>query len=214
MDQRKLALDRRTVRRHLLTGFLVCSKCGARLKGGQGKDHRGEQEPRYACPPPGVGNLKGCGGVVVGGRRADETVMGWVFDYLDSPELSNSLARAAKPSDGSIGRIVEALENDRARRADVGGLHAGGDIDREYLRRTEKLRARIDGNEKNLSRVASVPRIRYVGQGDRLRRAQGQMTFEERRDVLEAVLDYVEVHPARRAVPRFQPERLVPHFRY
>jgi site-specific DNA recombinase len=201
---------KRAVRKHILTGILRCSKCGAPMRGG-----RKDGAPRYLCTAPGI-HKEGCGGTVILGEAADDVVRDLVLEYIDTPQLAKALERLGKSStDGDIGRLVESLEKDRAKLAELGDAYADNELDRaEYQRLTERVKQRVEANEKKLTNVASVPQLEFLGQGAKLRKAWDHLSLDERRDVLTSVLDHVVVLPAERPVNRFQPGRLRPVFRF
>jgi len=203
-------LNQRAPRQHLLTGILRCSKCGGPMKGG-----RKEGRPRYVCPPPGT-HRTGCGGMVILAEPSEEVVAEQLFEYLDTPKFAKALVRMSEATAGTaMGELVQKLDLDRAKieELDLGLADNAYDLP-TYRRLVGRVRERIAINELELSKVASVPHVEHAGQGDRLRKAWGKMTFDEKRDVLTSVLDHVDVLPAMKPANRFHPERLRPAWRY
>lgn len=209
-------------RRYLLTGFLRCSKCQSRMYGTAIAD-RGV--PRYMCPPRGVG---GCGGITVrlgpswpaeeAERRTDAVVTEMVLRRIDSPEFDATvqrLARQASDVDAESRHLGEQLARHQAKLIELDDLFADGEIERPpYLRQRQRVRARIEEVRAALDRLDAVlPQLQLVGAGDRLRKAWPSMTLEEQRFVLGAVVDHVEVMPAKPPKNRFDPYRLVPVWR-
>jgi len=159
--------------------------------------------------------------MVIGGEPSEEAVGEMVLAYLDSPEFAEALDRMSRATENTdLGELIEKLEKDRAKLAELGDAFISTDDDTpnmdraEYKRLSDKLRQRIATNEKRLSSVASVPHVEQAGRGDRLRKAWPRMTFDEKRDVLTSVLAFVDVLPAMKPVNRWHPERLVPEWRY
>jgi DNA invertase Pin-like site-specific DNA recombinase len=207
----------RPARKHLLTGFLRCH-CGARMVASMSDPRaNGERVVRYVCPP--AGNGKGAACVSIVQHRADDAARDHVLNYLDSRSFARALTRARRAADDSgrtIAKLHDRLVRDHARLAEVGDAFADGEIDRaEYRRLTSRIQDRIaDAERKTAQLDTRGPSFRLAGQGAKLRTAWSEMTLEERRDVIGAVVEYFEVLPAQRPVNVFRPERVRPEWRF
>jgi site-specific DNA recombinase len=198
--------------RWLLSGLLRCSKCGASLTA-QKQNTRGGT-PRYACPPRSVG---GCAGVTLRSELVEPEATRRVLDYLDSDEFGRALERAQqRTGDSTVADVADRLSRDRARLAELGDAFADGEMDRaEYRRLTDRTRARIDAGESRLAAVADAgPGLRYAGQGQVLREAWEELTLEERRTVIGAVVEHFVIEPAAQPRNVWRPERVRPVWRF
>src|SRR5205814_7800415 len=77
-----------TSRSRLLTGTLVCGRCGTRMDGRPG---RGHIQPSYGCP-----DTAGCGRARVVEHELDEVVYAAIVGKLRSPKG----VRAVQPASG------------------------------------------------------------------------------------------------------------------
>lgn len=197
---------RRPTRRYLLTGLLRCWRCGGNLRGvpsSHGAD-------LYICPGPPHG---GCSGTAVTADRAEDAIRDRVLGRLDADEVVAAAARPGHPSGQETGRRADTLLAEHRQRSDeLADMWATGQISRAEwlaLKRAADRRARqVEAATGLVSKAETLRRL--AGTGSTLRRRWPEMTTEERRRVIHAVLDHVEVLPP--TVPRgvFNPERLRP----
>jgi site-specific DNA recombinase len=192
--------------RWLLSGMLRCSKCGASLTA-QKQNTRGGT-PRYACPPRTVG---GCAGVTVRAELVEPEATRQVLDYLDSEEFARALARVQqRTGNGDISDLADKLTRDRARLAELGDMLADSEIDpAEYRRLRDRVESRIDASEVRIAAASDTgPALRYAGQGQGLRDAWEELTLEERRTVIGAVVEHFVIEPATQPRNVWRPERV------
>ena len=192
--------------RWLLSGLLRCSKCGASLQA-QKQNTRGGT-PRYVCPPRSVG---GCAGVTVRAGLIEAEATRQVLDYLDSKEFAKALARAQKRTgNGDLSDVADKLTRDRARLLELGDMLADGEIDpAEYRRLRDRVEGRIDAAESRLAAASDTgPGLRYAGQGQLLCDAWEELTLEERRTILGAVVEHFVIEPAVQPRNVWRPERV------
>ena len=103
--------------------------------------------------------------------------------------------------------VLELLADDRD----------DGLIDKaEYSRRRDRLQARLAENDGILARseASLAPARRLMGRGKKLRKGWQNMSLEERRNALHALIYFVQVHPAEIPVNRFNPDRIEPIWRF
>jgi site-specific DNA recombinase len=192
--------------RWLLSGLLRCSKCGASLTA-QKQNTRGGT-PRYACPPRTVG---GCAGVTVRAELVETEATRLVLDYLDSQDFARALARVQqRTGDRDLGDLAERLTRDRARLAELGDMLADSEIDpAEYRRLCDRVESRIDAAESRLAAAADTgPGLRYAGQGQALHEGWEELTLEERRTIIGAVVEHFVIEPATQPRNIWRPERV------
>jgi hypothetical protein len=140
-----------------------------------------------------------------------------VLDYLDSKAFSRALKRVRqRTGDQALGDLADQLARDRARLAELGDMLADSEIDRaEYRRLCDRTRSRIDAAESRLAAASDTgPGLRYAGQGEVLRDAWEELTLEERRTIVGAVVEHFVIEPATQPRNVWQPERVRPLWRF
>ena len=198
----------RAPRRNVLSSLVMCGRCGAPLKGSWKTKRNGELERRYVCPAPGT-RKEGCGGLSIGADVTEEIVAETVISYLDSERLTKALARLSRDSGDDVGDLMQQLERDRARLAELGNDYADDVIDRvEFRRLSGRVKERIETTEARIAKSVTTPRLDLAGQGLRLRKAWPKLSLPEQFDVLKAVVEKVVIHPAPRPVNVFDPKRV------
>ena len=220
-ERLQAALDRRPggsanarrPRNRLLGGLLVCGKCGVGMRSGFGAPMAdGKRPPRFACPTKANG---GCGSMAVFDHNAEPVVVDALFDYLGSDEFGRALDRQqAATRDVDVKATTDDLRAARARLVDLGDMLAAGELDRaEYKRLRDRVTADVDRLETDLATVSPAAPAATLDADD-LRDRWEVMTFEERRTVLEAVVDRVTVNPSPVRGGPFRPERLDVRFKW
>lgn len=183
-------------RKHLLTGLLVCHKCGT----GMVKSINGRtKKPSYRCPKN-VG-AAACGGTTIVSAETEAWLAEAVFQFLDAQVVDQNDTTA------EWFEKKAALESRRKVVADDFGA---GLITRDEWR---AARAGIDRQEAMLP----VPVIKRaeLSTGAMLREAWPDMATSVRRAVLDDVFVQVVVMPRRQVtgLKAFDPGRLVPEWR-
>ncbi|MDQ4089962.1 MAG: recombinase family protein [Actinomycetota bacterium] len=190
---------RRATRKYLLTGMLRCWRCGGGMRGMP----RTKGADLYVCPGPAHG---GCSGAAVTADHAEAAVAAMVLDRLERPPADDA------PIDGR--RAARDLEDHRRRLDDLGELWASGQIGREeWLSLRKKVGLRADAAEAEVARLRRLVAVRALaGSGADLRSRWPAMSVDDRRDVVQAVLDHVVVLAAEPPRQVFRPERLQPRW--
>jgi DNA invertase Pin-like site-specific DNA recombinase len=179
------------VRSYLLTGFLRCSKCGGRMR----STAPASGKRKYACPP----KPDGCGGTAILADRTEEELAAQVLAALDSPDIHAGLT---KNDDGED--LAGAIADDETQLEELAKEWAAKRITRaEWLVARDAVQARLDVARGRLAENA----VRIPVAVD-LPGRWSDLTFDQRRAVLSAVVERVEVRPATRGRHFFDPERL------
>lgn len=188
---------RRATRRYLLTGLLRCWRCGGGMRGMP----RTKGADLYVCPGPAHG---GCSGTAVTADHAEAAIVAMVLDRIERP-----LAGRA-PVDGR--HAVRDLAALRQRLDDLGELWASGQIGRdEWMSLRRKVAVRAEAAEAEVARLGRLGAVRALaGTGPALRAHWAAMTVDERRDVVQALIDHIVVVAAEPPRQVFRPERLQP----
>ncbi|MEY2420022.1 MAG: hypothetical protein QOI95_89 [Acidimicrobiaceae bacterium] len=185
---------------HLLTGFLRCGRCGARMHGRKkswGSD--------YACPRADCG---GCGSANISGRHLEPWLLERVFEQLESaPADFASLHRPSVSEDQLTDMLEEhasALERLSRRRfvdaelTRAGYLAAGLALSESFHQRTNTLAP----NPLTLLSVDKDPRA--------IRGRWSALTLRERKAIIGQTLHYAVVYPVGNVGAVFHPERVEP----
>jgi DNA invertase Pin-like site-specific DNA recombinase len=170
----------------LLGGMITCGICGTTMH----YSTRISGTRRYICgKTPGS---SGCGRLAIQAERTEAIVVEVVLRRLDTPALARALD---KPKNVKLGD-VDALERRLAELADMFGA---GDISR-----AEWIRAR-DGVEKRLAKAratrdatAGVTVLTDYREPGTLRAAWPEITVDQQRAILGAVVDRIVIAPAAR----------------
>lgn len=192
----------------LLAGLVRCGECGHKLVTQRRHNHRRV----YACPAKSLG---GCGGVQViadGGESPDaagldDVIAGAVVTALDGKALAEKLAGELDADDEVPSKeLAEIDELLRELAEDVGQ----GRIRRaEWLAARGPLEARREAAEARLGAEArSAVLAPYAGRRGALAEAWEQLTLDQRRAIVAAVIDRVTVGRSVRRGPVFDVERV------
>lgn len=198
--------SRRPSRRYLLTGLLRCGRCGGNLRGFP----RSRGSDLYVCPGPPHG---GCSGTAVTADHAEQVVRELLFDRLDNADLIAATSDRTNSAEDDRERHV-ALERDKHqdRLAELAEMWASGEITRvEWLslkRAVDRQAREGEADVVLLQRRDALRRL--VGKGAAVRSGWSNMTHEERRALLYAALERVDVLPATPPRRPSGPERLRP----
>ena len=202
--------DRRTNRagrRYLLTRLLRCGLCGTQLY----SRPRDDGTRRYVCAAgPGFG---GCGRLTVLAEPVELFVSEAALHRLESPLLPEAIRR---PPDDAKGAEWQAeAEQAQAMLDELAEMWAAGEITRgEWQKARPPIEKRLMLARKKLAQLnrqaALVP---FIGDAKRVREEWQTMTLSRQAQIIAALLEYVEVGPARRGYNRFDPSRLRPVWR-
>lgn len=207
MVEGRAGKSRRSPRKHLLTGLAVCGKCKSVLGGSVSSSRRG---PCYTCPPP---VRQGCSGVVVSAKRAEEWVRAQVIERVDSDEFTRWVAeQAAAVTDSASAQaeLVARLGVERRRLENLDLMLGAGDLSEEsYVRTSRQVRELVEMTTRELAELSSAGMLASIPSGEELAATwDDEMSFSERRALLDAVVERIVVAPAAAFGPRFHPERL------
>src|SRR5665213_2733791 len=181
----------RPARRYLLTGFLYCGVCDAKLIT---RPHRGQG--CYACGSgPG---LLGCGRVSILSDRLEDFVSRAIWARLDTPALAQALA-AATAAPGSEGEeLVAAIGADEAQMEELTRAYGSRLITmQEWLGARKVIEDRLRHGRALLMRGDQHSALRdFAGHGGGLAERWSSMNLDQKRAVLGTVLDRLVVRPA------------------
>ena len=127
---------------------------------------------------------------------------------LDTPDLAAAIT--GHREDDEAEEVARAIVADEAKLTELADMWDAGEIGRaEWMRLRAKVEARLDANRRLLARRSHTAALTpYTGQGGALRGAWPSLTLDQRRAVIQAVVDRVNVHPATVRGPKFDPSRV------
>lgn len=187
-------------RKYLLTGLLVCGKCGSYLNGCLKQD-RPEKPIRriYLCRTVGDTQKQGgCGGVTRGADALEEWITECVFYRLDSPELGELLAPTGAAEDEKIASLLSQRQTVQRRLDGLVDDYGAGLLSKQQLARakasSERELARINEQLTELTRERSAAALLPAGQS--VRQAwENSESDNWRRELLGVVIDKIVVMP-------------------
>jgi hypothetical protein len=155
---------------------------------------------RYVCQAqPGK---DGCGRVAIQAERTEKTVTDDVLRHLDGP----GLARMRSTPKGSPGREIPELEE---RLGDLAELFGLGEITKaQFLRAKKPLDDRLARARHALDANASCAALASFRDAKQLRDEWDDLGTERQRNIVAAVVAYVEITPATKGSV-FDPDRIV-----
>jgi site-specific DNA recombinase len=199
-DPKRSNRTARPVRSYLLSGFVVCGACGAKMTA-QPVIRKGNKYRRYQC----YKDRGGCNRVGIGAEGVESLVVAAVTEVLDSPALAKAVARTDEGPDPMI--EIERLE---ARQVELAEEYGAGRLS------MIEWRAARGAVEAQLATARAALRVdterhasaELVGQGSALAERWESLNIDQRRAIVGAVVDSVTIAPTSRANNRFDPERV------
>lgn len=193
-----------SARKYLLTGFIYCSLCEAKLVARP----RGDGRRCYVCAQgPGY---KGCGKLRQLSDPLEELVAESIFVAMDHRQVD----RLVSQQDGGVSKERRLLEEIRVNEARLDELatdyYAEKLLSRsEFIAARSAVESKIEAARQKLARIdsgrvfADFPRSESL-----LRTAWDERGLDWRRAVVDAVLERVILHPAVKGRNFFDPKRV------
>jgi site-specific DNA recombinase len=186
-----------TARSYLLTGFVFCGICGARMRSHASRATReATSHQRYVCDkrdrPPGVAShgIKRLASVI------DKHVVRELLAEL--PQQLLEATRRAPEHWESLGRLLTARQTAEDRLRGLEDLLADGLLDRSgYVRQWRRLKAKLDEVEEQIAHVrAQAPRRRLRGATvGEIEAEWARLNLDEQRAVIGDYIDHVVIKP-------------------
>jgi DNA invertase Pin-like site-specific DNA recombinase len=202
--QRRLAVRhpaRRRVGRgtYLLTGLMHCGRCGYPMRG-----HPVHGKRSYGCLKE--GGVGGCGRMRIVAEPTEAIIAEAVFAAIDGGAMNRALAAASKDVAGA--EVVEQIAADRAALDELAKDHY---VERtisksEFIAARGELADRIAKAEQALSRSEDTAVLAGVSSGEVARAAWAERDQDWRRELLSALLERIEIAPAKE--PKFEADRI------
>lgn len=185
--------------KHLLSGLLICGRCGDHL---------------YASPYGGR-----TGPYLIYRCRANH--LGRRADYVDEVVVETILARLARPDvvktlspdlDGNNAQLAEEIALVRERLDGLGDLYAEGALTAAGLRdASAKLKARLADLQQRIAATGGNEQVVALATSDNVRKRWDALPLRHKRAVIDSLM-VVTVLPVTRGA-RFQPEQVAIEWR-
>ncbi len=191
-------------RQNLLTGFLECSKCGARLISRRG---RNRTRTYYCASGP---QKFGCGGTRVVADPVEELIVRAVFARLDSPAAAAALRETPERDDTLDDQIaqdtaaLEQLARDHYVDRNIGRA--------EFMAARAPLEARLEAATRRRQRERGMNALAGFESGSgALGTRWDELSLDRKRAIIGALIDRIVVGPGRPGWS-FDEGRLAPPF--
>lgn len=183
--------------KHLLTGILKCSHCGASMY----RTQKSKTAWAYKCMATPEG---GCGKLSIS-DAVEQIVVDAVLDALDSPAMAETLSDMDSPDAEGI---VRQLEQAEANLDDLARIYFTEKhiSEREYLSARDAIEAKISQLRDQL--VPETPTARVRADSVALRALWDQADTTTRRDIIGEVIEEIVVEPGVRGRRTVDPDRL------
>jgi len=195
----------RAGRRYLLTRVLRCCHCASQLQSRPRADH----VRRYVCST----QIGGCGKLTVLADPVEQFVSEAVLHRLESPLLPEAITRAP---DGPEGAEWQAQAEEAQQQLDeLAEMWASKEITRgEWQKARPPIERRLGVARKKLAELNRQTAIApFIGDAGRVRDEWPTMTLSRQAEIVRALVEYIDVQPARRGYNQFDPSRLDPVWR-
>ena len=163
----------------------------------------------YRCGDKSAG---GCNGTTIVAKPVESLVAEAVLHVLEkSPAVSTALAKPIRGNDDVEGDDLGSLEHDLAALAEDFGT---GRITRgEWLAAREPLERRRGVALAAVESSIDTAPLLVFGRGSDVHAQWEALTLDQRRAVIRALIDNVEIAPATQGTNAFDRDRVKPHWR-
>ena len=202
----KKTSGRRTPQRYLLSGVLRCGKCGNRLYSSLRQRKYGSTR-RYVCSSgPDHG---GCGRLTIVADPLERMIADYVLHRLDTPELSDALARRAT-ADARTQELTAELDKAQTRLDDLSLGYGQGDIDmRAWMIAKKPIEHRLETLKRQLGQITRTSALTgLVGNGEELGRAWNDLNLSRQHAIVEALIDHIVIKPGGQGPRQLDPARV------
>jgi hypothetical protein len=198
--------ERRTnkaARRYLLGGLLVCGHCGEKLVA---RPRTGGKR-RYACAK-GVG-FSGCGKTYINADEVEQFVTEAALHRIDSRDLQRAMERRQQRAPEAR-QWLEEVEAAQKQLDELADFYGQREITMSEWKAARKpIEQRTTAARKQLAKVTHGGLLdSYVGHSDRLRTDWDALDLSQQHAIVAAVINSVQVGPARPGYNRFDESRL------
>jgi DNA invertase Pin-like site-specific DNA recombinase len=189
-------------RSYLLAGLVYCGRCGARMTTTV-LHYRDRKTPRYTCHV----DRGGCNRCGIAAAPLEAIIIEAVGQVLNTTAMKRALAKQAR-SAGAARNPVGDLESIDARRAELAALWAQREVTMVEWR---AAREALDAEQRRVEAetVEHVEAARFLPADEFAKVwADPDLAFDQRRQVLGAVIDRITIAPTTKGGNKFDPDRV------
>lgn len=183
-------------RKHLLTGFMFCGKCGGRMKVINAQQRDGSYSPAFSCRKFDHRGVEvGCGNVKRKKEPVEDLVVECLMYRLDTPDLS-AMLESAKGDTQELKGLLHEHESQSLRLQEILNLYSTGELTfDEYKAGKTAAKTRLDVLGRELEQRSSRNPVGLIPAGKTVRKAWDEADLEWRRQLLDAVVEKVLIYP-------------------
>ena len=183
-------------RKHLLTGFMFCGKCGGRMKVINAQQRDGSYSPAFSCRKFDHRGVEvGCGNVKRKKEPVEDLVIECLMYRLDTPDLG-ALLESSKGDTQALKGLLHEHESQSLRLQEILNLYSTGEMTfDEYKVAKTTATARLEELGRELDRKSGQNKTSLIPAGQSVRDAWDKAGLEWRRQLLDAVVEKVLIYP-------------------
>lgn len=185
--------DRPSNRKYLLTGLLICGKCGGYLNGATKRDKPTRPLRRtYLCRPQGFTQpLGGCGGVTRNADALEHFIRELICYRLDTPELASMISKTDLETPDLLKERAELA----SRKTMLVDDYADGTLDRnDFVRAQARVDRRLKAIDEQLDQLRRTRLDMSLRAGETVKEAWMTRDDEWRREVVETLIRKITVN--------------------
>ncbi|NQD42481.1 recombinase family protein [Glutamicibacter halophytocola] len=183
-------------KRYLMTGMLVCGKCGSYLNGETKRDHPSKPlRPVYICRVQGnVQRHKGCGGVTRDAVALEHFIREAIIFRLDSQLVANMLGTTSTSKERLTELLKQREAKDLQREALLDDYVDGTLTKADYQRATARVDQKIQELDTELDAIKRESFNLDINAGESVRDAWMKRPDGWRRELMKVLIKEIIVH--------------------
>jgi DNA invertase Pin-like site-specific DNA recombinase len=205
---RMVGADRKGARSYLLTGYMICGRCGGQMIG---QAHRNPKSNgptrRYWCPASDDRGVQtGCGKLARQAEPVEVLVAEAVLTAIDSPDMAKRLAASAGDTEGEMAGLLAEHAKRKQKLNELVEDYGNGLLNREQFAHAKAI---VDGAitelQQRMTELTANRTMASVQPGQTFRQAWDDADLDWRRALVASVVEAVVLHPGRPGAQRWSP---------
>ena len=185
--------QRGTARKHLLPGFLYCGMPGCKSRMYHHPGSHGARRSSYICHES--SHLR------IDAETVEAVIVEAVLSRVESPALSEALS-ASDDTNERVRALVQERTRSTRRLNQTRQDYADGVIDRaDWLAIKKRIESRSEEIQREIDALQTGNQLKNFGDLSQVRRAWERWGLDQRRALLNAVIDRITVSPHPKGVP-------------
>ncbi len=190
---------------YLLSPFVRCGKCGARMNGSTYRNRRGEMEEIYRCPSKGEG---GCGGVSRSAGPVNAYIKALVIAEQQTIQFRKIEELPPWPKAQDLATLQSRI-NEQQRQFELGNITAGRHF--PSLARMEAAESDLKAEQRRYEGQQKVRRNTIANLAEEWNKPN--FTMEQKQAAIAETLTALIIKPSGKGRHPFNPDLIVPVFR-